>query len=103
MAVKSNLSAEQKDLLESLENDLHLGEREIKGINGYWLLHAHLANALYINWFENKPASFSNYLKLGILDNIMYGENINVKTAPLWAISRIFRHSYKDELYKRLD
>lgn len=102
-AVKNNLTPEQKDILESLENDLHLGEREKNGIIGYWLLHAHLANALYLNWFETKHGSYLEYLKAAIIDSISFGENPNEKTAPLWAISRVIRQTTKDELCKRLD
>lgn len=102
-AVRNNLTLGQKDLLEWLEIDLHLGERETKGMNGYWLLHAHLANALYLNWFENRPASFIEHIKAGIIDSIAFGISAGEKSAPLWAISRVFRQTKKDELLQRLD
>ena len=102
-AIKINLLPEQKDLLIWLENDLHLGEREMNGTNKYWLLHAHLANALYLNWFEHKPASYTEHLKEAIIDSIIFGNTPNEKTAPLWAISRVFRQTSKDELYQRLN
>ncbi|MFL0248091.1 hypothetical protein [Candidatus Clostridium stratigraminis] len=102
-AVKNNLTIEQRELLEWLERDIHLGEREQHGMNGYWLLHSHLANALYLNWYENKPAAYSEHLKAAILDSITYGSSPNEKAAPLWAVSRVFRQTHRDDLLKRID
>lgn len=101
--VRQNLSAEQKDLMDWLENDLHLGEKEINGRYGYWLLHAHLANAIYLNWYASKPSSFMEYLKEAIWDSLKFGERPNEQMAPLWSISRIFRKETNTDVSQRLD
>ncbi len=101
-AVRLNLSPEQQDVLDHLEKDLHIGEREENGLQTYWLLHAHLANAIYLNWYSEKPSSFSHFLKEGIIDSLEFAEQPRDRVAPLWAITRILEFPSSD-LSKRLD
>ena len=101
-AIRLRLTSSQQDILDHLENELHIGEREDKGLQSYWLLHAHLANAIYLNWYVNKPSSFKGHLKEGILESLKFFEQARDRVAPLWAISRIFDATSGD-LSKRLN
>jgi hypothetical protein len=101
-AVRHDLTPRQADQLDWLEGDLHLGEREIGGKNGYWLLHAHLANSVFLNWYGNRPSSYKEYFKQAALDCFIHGKKPIEQTAPMWVIAQILDDKNID-LRSRMD
>lgn len=101
-AVRNDLTPRQADQLDWLEGDLHLGEREIDGKSGYWLLHAHLANSVFLNWYGNRPSSYKEYFKQAAIDCFVNGKKPIEQTAPMWVIAQILGNSNND-LGSRMD
>jgi hypothetical protein len=85
-AVRAGLTPAQLDALSRLERDLHVGERADEGEPGYWLLHAHLANAIYENWYEGKHAERVQHLVDGVSAALLHGERPPDQTRPLWTL-----------------
>ncbi|MGG3509345.1 hypothetical protein ABES58_28265 [Paenibacillus lautus] len=101
-AVRHDLTPRQEDQLDWLEGDLHLGEREIGGKSGYWLLHAHLANSVFLNWYGNRPSSYKEYFKQATLDCFVHGKKPIEQTAPMWVLSQVLSNN-NIELRSRMD
>jgi hypothetical protein len=102
-AVRHDLTASQADQLDWLEEDLHLGEREVDGKSGYWLLHAHLANSVFLNWYGNRHSSYKEHFKQAVLDCFNHGKKPIEKTAPMWVIAQILANKNNLELRSRMD
>jgi len=102
-AVRDGLTPQQKDKLDWLENDLHFGAIEVNNKPVYWLLHPHLSNAIYLNWYNSKLTSFREYIKAGIFDFLHFGQSPTDQVGPLWSLVRIIKNKNDEDLQQRID
>jgi len=91
-AFEHTLDAEQRDVATRLLREEHLAENLDNARSGVWLAHPHLANAIYEAWHpvDSSDHVRREHLRLGILGALEWGGSPAERTAPLWALSRLF-------------
>lgn len=101
-ALDSRFNAKQKDAFMILLNEHHFSVNEDSERHGLWLVHPHIANALFEAWLPTDRSLNQRQavIKRAILDQLNYGQMPQDQTATLWALAR---HVQTTELRRRLE